>query len=360
MSRNMSHAVLLCGTVLALSLTNTAAAQWFPFGDPCRCVQPVAQACYQTVPVTEYRQVRQTVRRPVVETKYVDQTVTEYRPVVDTKTATVPTITYENVTDHQTVYRNAGYWQTHYQCNPKLSPCQYDPRPNLAGWLNRTSYSVRSAFTPRVVARRQYVPQVVAQVVPVTRQVARHGTKQITYKVTRYEPHPTTRKVAVNTVRYVDDQVVSTQPVTVMRSVPIGTSVAYAVSPYGVPTATALQPSPDPIGTARQNSPTRSADRQNDGFGGNRYERDATNVKPDSSDETSLLQNSSGASVTPAGYDEPAEPQARRQTASNPARHGARRPVPSIVRLNRWAPRKTTSTGASAADPAVSLANSTR
>ena len=89
--------------------------------------------------------------------------------------------------------------------------------------MNRTAYSVRSAFTPNYYVSRQYVPRIVSQTVPVTRQVAVRGTQQVTYNVTRYEAHKTTRRVAVNTVKYVESEETVSQPVTVYRTVPTGT-----------------------------------------------------------------------------------------------------------------------------------------
>lgn len=289
---------------LALSLSaRSAPAQWFPAGDPCnqcavstaaiapvqtvacapvhvqavqcQCAVPVARTTYQTVPVTEYHEVKQTVQKPVYETAYVDQQVTEYRPVTEVRTAQVPITTYEDVTEFQTVTRDQGFWQTSYACVPKVSACAYDPRPGFLGWLNRTSYSMRSAMTPSVVSQRQWVPNVVTTQVPVTRRVARQGVREVAYNVTRMEPYTTTRKVAVNKVRY-ETQVVSKHvPVTTYRSVPTGTALAWvpggsatALALPGTTTAT-LTPTPDPAATARATETTiapRSANATNDKF----------------------------------------------------------------------------------------------
>ncbi|WP_145264834.1 hypothetical protein [Calycomorphotria hydatis] len=240
------------GTVLLVCSASTVNAQLF--GSDCGCntqsaVAPiyqqnacqtamVMQPCYQQVPVTQYQEIQQTVRRPVVETKYVDREVTEYVPVEEERTAEIPVVKYTPVTEYQTVQRDASYWQTQYTPNCKMAPCQYDPRPGLLGWLNRTGYNIRSAFAPRYTTNRQYVQNVVAEQVPITRQVAQHGKRQVTYKVTKMVPRTTTRKVAVNEVRYVEEQVSAMRPVTVMRTVPVGTSVAFA--PFGGGTATAF------------------------------------------------------------------------------------------------------------------------
>ncbi|HEX6985636.1 MAG TPA: hypothetical protein VF170_09675 [Planctomycetaceae bacterium] len=283
--RTLRRAARPAGALAALAAASAvqspaaARAQYYGGYDPCNPCQTVCQTvcqqtamvvqpCYQTVPVTEYQQVKQTVMRPVVETKYVDQQVTEYRPVTETKTAEIPVTTYQPVTEMQAVCQDRSYWATQYVPNCRLSPCQYDPRPGLLGWMNRTGYEIRSAFTPRYTAHRYYVPnQVVAQV-PVTRHVAQHGTRQVTYNVTRYEPHTTTRQVAVNETKWVAEEQTVTKPVVAYRTVPVGTTVAYAPVGSAVAfggggiisnvaygeirynnggTATAFGPSPDPI-----------------------------------------------------------------------------------------------------------------
>lgn len=227
--------------------------------------QPVTETVMRQVPVTEYRQVRQTVRKPVVETTYVDQPVTEYRQVVEQKTVNVPTCSYQDVTECQTVQRQCGQWVTKWHCNQKISPCQYDNRPGLMGELNRIGFATRQAFVPSMYATREFQSQVVAQQVPVTRRVAVQGTKQVTYNVARMVPTQTTRKVAVNTMKYVDEEVMVMQPVTVVKSVPT-TRTTYRFVPAGsamalapAATNTALAPSPDPVSSANGSSRTQSA-----------------------------------------------------------------------------------------------------
>ena len=346
MSRFVLLVLCVCGAVVWPAANDAALAQWAPAGSYCQCVQPV----YRTVPVTEYQPVKRIVQRPVVETKWVDRQVTEYRPVTETRTATVPTVSYETVTEYQTVQRNAGYWTTRYYVNYKLSPAQYDPRPTLAGWLNRTSYTIRQAFTPNVIPRREYVPQIVTQVVPVTRMVARHGTRKVTYNVTRLVPYTTTRKVAINTVRMVAEEVTSMRPVTVMRSVPIGTAMSFA--PYGG-SATALAPTPDPIGTAEAPSQDRTAERPGTVEG---YRREKSGSRGIPSEGASLV-------IPKKRTVAPVPPQAR----NGDGRYDGYRPIddsrsttnyPSVIRIGRrgWTPRKTTG-GPELKKPTVSLAD---
>ena len=304
------------------------------------------------MPVTEYREIRQTVQRPVVETAYVDQPCTEYVPVTEAKTATIPTCNYRDVTEMQTRCVNCGYWQTTCQQNCRMSPCQYDGRPGFAGWLNRTGYSFRSAFTPRYTVRRHWIPQQVVQQVPVTRRVAEYGTREISYNVTRMVAQHTTRKVAVNTVRMVAEEVTSMQPVTVMRTIPTGTSIAYA-SPYGFGSATALAPTADPISNAP--APSRSADL------GESFKRDATNIKPNSpaaDGKTSAIPQRDGG-VEPASYSEEQQPSASAgHHEGDTAKAGHH--VPSAVRIGRGlppAPHPETTALPSLAGSAVAIAD---
>lgn len=225
-------------------------------------VQPVMQTVYRQVPVTEYQPVRETAKRQVFETKYVDQSVTAYRPITETKVAEVPTVSYQNVTECQTQYRNAGYWRTRCEPNARVSPCEFDQRPGLMGWMNRTGYEMTSAFQPQYRTTREYVPQTIAQTVPVTRQVAVQGTRQVTYNVTHMEPYMTTRKVAISEPRWEDVEVTVMKPVTVVKTMAVGSQIAYV--PIGAGgTATAFGPVPDNIGTARGPAPERRADLLN-------------------------------------------------------------------------------------------------
>lgn len=281
--------IAITATAVLGAFTSLAHAQYF--GDDCNVctpVQPVLQSCYQTVPVTEYQQVRQTVKRPVYRTEYVEQPVTVYKPVSELRTTEVPTVRYQNVTQYRTVHRDMGRWVTQYRPNPRMQPCQYDNRPGVIGWVNRTTYQLRNAFTPRYTAIRQYRPQIMACTVPQTRQVAVRGTRTVSYNVTRMVPTQTVQRRPVQRLSYVEQEVTVMRPRTTYRTVPIGTSVAYApyangssiaYSPFGTssvaygtidgrtirnaeviddrPVRSALSPEPD-------DAFKRSADRRND------------------------------------------------------------------------------------------------
>lgn len=356
-------------TLSLAAFVSPAMAQWFPYSNSCNCAKPiaqtcyqprpVAQTCYQTVPVTEYQQVRQTVKRPVVETKYVDRQVTEYRQVVEPRTVQVPTLTYQNHTEYRTVQLNAGHWRTRYEPNRRMTPCQYNPTPGLLGSLSRTGYSIRSAFAPRFVTRREYVPKVCTQTYPVTRSVAVRGTRQVTYNVAKLVPYTTTRKVAVNTVKYVDEEVVSMRPVTVMRTVPIGSRTAYLYSPYAPivtgGSRTALGPTPDPMSDAKakKNTPERistSRDKfDRNGSNSDQPKREATNEnRPFSkSSYTAPKSDSSRSGAHRATY----------RGKSN-KRFAAPKVASSIVRVTGWRARSVVPAdlGPNLIQPAITVA----
>lgn len=326
---------------LAVSCAGSTAFGQGWFNNPC-CVQPVqtiqvqAQACYQTVPVTEMRQIRQTVQRPVIETAYVDQQVTEYKPVIENKAATIPTVSYQTVTECQTVQRDMGRWVTEYQCRPQMHAWEYDGRPDLLGAINRASYNVRMAFTPQVYSRRVYVPNVVTQAIPVSRQVAVHGTKTVNYQVSRLVPVTTTRKVAVNTVKMVAQEVVTHHPVTTMRVVPVGSAMALAPGF----SSTALAPTPDPISTATQQ---RDASKPSNN---SRAVPPATDVFENNNSKATPIQPRKSTSVTPTGDSSVSERDdvvpSIRQASNTVIEHrvGYGPTEPTATRVGRWVARR--------------------
>lgn len=323
----------------------------------CETVQPVIQPCYQTVPVTEYRPMKRTVQKPVCDVEYVDQQVTEYRPITEQKTAEVPTVNWQTVTECRTVQRDMGCWTTQYECRQKCSPCAYDPRPGIAGWWNRTSYSMRTAFQPTMVARRVWVPNVVTQQIPVTRQVAQYGTRQVCYNVTRMEPYTATRKVAVNKVRYVAEEVTEMQPVTVMRTIPTGTTVAWATVPNscGTGASTALAPTPDPQ-YSRGSGSSRTADRNayDEKLDTRKYSREAPAPSAAFDDPPAAGGGTFLPDKAPVKAKQLSSPVVRptegtvypeaRSTSPEPVNtsdYGPETVVPSMARSGRWTARPT-------------------
>ncbi len=277
-------AVLL--TVTAFSASHeTTFAQWGAFGDTCGCgpataslatvptalaanpcapvamvainpcpvVQAIPETVYRDVPVTAYREVKKTVKRPVVRTVYEDREVTAYRQVMEPRTVEVPSVTYQSVQECQPVTVNRSYWQTVYQPVHKVTPCQYDGRPSMAGWFNRTAYTMRMSLTPNTIRRRQFVPNMVVYNQPVMRTVAVPTTREVTYNVATTVPYVTTHKVAKQIVEYEDREVTAYEPYTTTRTVAVGTRTRYAmIDSMGGGTATALAPTPDQTASEEQ------------------------------------------------------------------------------------------------------------
>lgn len=350
--------MMLPGVLAAASSGSTAFGQFWSCNPCCYCCPPIrVTACYHTVPVTELQEVRQTVQRPVVETTYVDQPVTEYRQVVENKSAEIPTVSLQNVTEMRTIQRDCGHWVTQYHERPMMHPCQYDNRPDLFGFLNRTSYSLRMAFTPKVWSERMYVPNVVAEQVPVTRQIAVRGTQTINYQVAKMIPVTTTRKVAVNTVKMVAQEIVTQRPVTVFKTVPMGSSLAYGIPAASPSTTTALQPTPTGAATAilpknggKGSSPERMARRPADDLNGD----DDTFESRDSDSSKKSKANSTrpdhGSIKVPTSIDEDAAPAARASADDEEIATRETRPI------GRWVARKKSKTISGPAFPEIAQA----
>jgi len=350
MSKSMSRVVPSLGAVCLL-LTQAVAANaqgWSPAGNACcpsccppppvTCMQPVNVPCYQTVPITTYEPERRTVMKPVVHTEMIEEPVTECRPVCETRTAQIPTCTYQPVTEFVPQTRDCGGWRTYCQCNPRMSPCQYDPNPGLLGWMNRTGYEMRMAFTPPVTRRTQWVPNYITTSVPVTRMVAQHSVRTVAYNVTRMETIRTTHRVPVSRVVMVPEEITVQRPVTVFRTIPIGTSVAWV--PFGSTTATAALPgglTPDRMGARRREE--RAAERIGEKIGekkgfheGKAYERD----KIERRDGGDLLNEAAPESIE-GKRSELVIPQRKSGDAAGAQQVSQR--VPSAVLVHGWMAR---------------------
>ena len=252
----------------------------------CTPMMPLQATCYQTVPVTTYAQVKQTVEVPRYETTMEEREVTVYRPVTQSREVEVPHVTYQNVVENRTVNRDMGRWITNYHPVAKCAPCQVDPRPGVLGWMNRTGYSMRSAFVPKYTTSRQYVPSMMTCNVPQVRQVAVQGTRRVTVQETKMVAERKTEKVPVQRMVMRREEVTVMQPQTAYRTVPIGSSMAYGgylgstQMAYGYPiiesaTQSAQRPTPDTIGGA-----SRSANRES--FEADKpYDREKTGVPAD-------------------------------------------------------------------------------
>ena len=193
----------------------------------CTPIQTMQATCYQTVPVTTYAQVKQTVEVPHYETTMEERPVTVYRPVTTSREVDVPTVTYQNVVETKTVTRDMGRWVTNYHPVAKCAPCQVDPRPGVLGWMNRTGYSMKTAFVPNYTTSRQYVPNMMTCNIPTVRQVAVQGTKRVSVQETKMVAEVQKQQVAVQKMVMRKQEVTVMRPQTVMQTVPIGTSMAF-------------------------------------------------------------------------------------------------------------------------------------
>lgn len=325
------HSALLPALVLATLMAGSpaATAQYYS-GDCASCapavaaapiactpIQPVYTSCYQRVPVTTYAREKRTVEVPYYQTDYEEREYTLYRPVTKEREVEVPTVSYQNVVEYRTVNRDMGRWITRYQPVPKYSPCQVDPRPGMIGWLNRTGYSFRTAFTPNYTTSREYVPNMVSCQVPVTRQVAVRGTRRVTVQETEMVAERRTERVPVRKLAYRKEEVTVMRPQTAYRDVPIGTSMAYGPSygnrmawgpmyggtamAWGVPiiesdrTQTALSPTPDPLSSQSERRADRGAmfDEDQERDSERRFQR-STAPEDDQNFQRSSLQQEQG------------------------------------------------------------------
>lgn len=350
MLRFQRQFVTAMGTAAALAAASTAQAQLFGRGCDCgtpiqsasfhssavacqTVMQPVAQSCYQTVAVTEYTPVKQVTRRPKMETRIVNQDVIEYRPETQINTCEVPTVSYQNVTEYQQVCKNVAYVQTNVSENVRPSPCEYDNRRTLAGYMNRTAYEFRSMFVPRYNVQRQVIPQTVMQTVPVTRRVAVHGTKQVSYQTTKMVATRSTRQVAMNHMTYEDVETTVNMPRTVMRQVPIGVQSSFV--PSG-PSSSSLSLTPIPDSTASRPTPLNSA-KKRDAF-------DSVQ-NPENYKEQPIQPKANKINYRPAPQDSGYQPQDRvtKSKSTEPVLSMSKRnSPPSAVRLNKWVARTPT------------------
>ena len=344
-----------CGQPINCTITQPVQMQAMSIAPTVQTVrvqslQPVVHPVYDTVHVTEFQAVKQRVSRPVTETKWVDQAVTEMRPVTTQKTVNVPTVEYQTVTEYKQVQKQVGYWATKTESTGKVASCQYDNRPGFVGWMNRTSHDVRNAFTPNTKVTRQFVPQTMTCTVPCSKKVAVQGMKQVTYNVTSMVAQQATRKVAVSSVRYVEEEITAMKPVTVARTMQVGTRVSYAPISGGT-TATApsnngqlgLTPTPDTNASAVRRSAT---DRTANG---------------DSEPIDSEGFNRGGANPRKISYPVPEDRDINRGEITDstvPSRPAVK--SPSVVRISQWVARTPSPTSPNPDKAAMSIAGNVR
>ena len=326
----------LASTGALVALSASAQAQYW---DPCNvcappvtvmaapCLQPVTAMEERQVRVTAYRDEERVVKRPFIRTVMEDREFTTYQTVNETRTAEVPSVAYQQQTEMRQVTQNRSFWRTNWQPVPKLNPCQVDPRPGFAGEMNRLGYTMRMAFAPNYIPRREFVPNVVAYDVPVTRTVAVPTTRTVTYNVAKVVPVTETRQVAVRRVEYEDTTVKVKVPYTETRTVSVPTTRYALVDPYGGGSVSAARPTPSRSAQSDQKVEQRSADSDH------------------------LEPTPSNGEFKPLSYPQRKAPKAEprfREAQSRPTPAAetkdtsvtAARPVPSAVRVAGWRPSR--------------------
>jgi hypothetical protein len=207
-----------------------------------------------------------------------------------------------------------------------MAPCQYDPNPTLLGWMNRTGYSIRSAFTPNYIPRRQFVPNVMVQNIPVTRTVAVPTMQEVAYQVAKLVPYEDTERVAVTRIENVEEKITVQVPYTTTRTVAVGTQTRFAYAPIGGSTGTtsAANPTPARSQTAEGDDDMQPVQRANPiSFPGS---SSGSNPTQNSQNNPNNFLETQHTPQAPPSYDEPRPVQAAR-------------PV-SAVQTAGWQPRQ--------------------
>jgi hypothetical protein len=113
---------------------------------------------------------------------------------------------------------------------------------------------MRTAFMPNYTTSREYVPNLVAFNVPVTRQVAIRGTQRVSVQETRMVAEKREEQVPYQRLVMRREERTVMRPETAWRTVPIGTATAWGPwgatqTVYALPSAestrTATTPQPD-------------------------------------------------------------------------------------------------------------------
>lgn len=273
----------------------------------CPCMKPVTETVYQDVQTVQMQPVQKTVKVAKVITDYEDRPVTVYQTVNEPRTVDVQSYVNQQVVEMQPVTVNNSYWQTSCQAVPKYSPCAYDSRPGLLGQMNRMGYSMRNAFTPNYVARREFVPNVTTAQVPVTRTVQVPTTRQVTYNVARQVPVTTTQKVAVQRTVYEDQTVTAYEPITTTQRVAVGTRTRMVytgdtgvTARNGDPVPTAARPEGEKGTIRAQSAPSQEIPLQNPTF--RHTEPTPTNAAPIPGDGPVATSEESNNVIKVAGW----------------------------------------------------------
>jgi hypothetical protein len=186
------------------------------------------------------------------------------------------------------------------------------------------------------------------------------GTQTINYQVAKMVPITTTRKVAVNTVKMIAQEIVTQRPITVFKTVPMGSSLAFGIPAAAPTTTTAMQPTPSSDATAimpknsgKGPSPERisknPASLNADDEDGDAFENRSSNSRD--SKAPRKTNPSQGAIKVPAATDDEVAP----ASASDEEEIAGKDSRP----IGRWVARKKTMSVSGPAFPEVAQAATT-
>ena len=197
---------------------------------PVTTVEEREQVCnvVEYVNETHTRQVQQTVMKPVwVQQVHRQQTVVK-RPVQKTVMQNQQSVQYEQVTNYHTQYVDQGQYVCQQQVTPgpqrnrlRWLPGQQvvDPVTGTPRWQRGGLYWVPQAGAARVETARVWQPNVVAQQVPVTQNVAKVVNHQVPMQVTEYVDEVQTQEIPYNVCQWQQEIQVQNIPYTVARPV---------------------------------------------------------------------------------------------------------------------------------------------
>jgi hypothetical protein len=185
---------------------------------------------------TETRVQQVTVRKPVMDTETRTQQRVVRRPITEQVMQNRTYVTKEPVTTMHTQYVDQGQYVDQYvleQGNVRNRlqwlPGGYVPNPATGTMVYQRSgfHWVPTQSPGRYQVQRQYVPNVVAQEVPVTTYQDRVVNEQVPVNVTRYQDEVVNEQYQVQVCKYVDEVVNRPYQVTTQ-------SVVYEDQPYEV------------------------------------------------------------------------------------------------------------------------------
>ncbi len=189
------------------------------------------QVCHvvEYVNETSMREQRQIVMRPIYEQQVYQQQFTVRKPVCRTVLENEQYTVCQPVTTYRTEYVDQGQEVCQQVVVPgetrnrlRWLPGQYvtNPLTGTPQWQRGGLHWVPDLVTAaRVETRRQWVPNLVAQQVPVTQMVPQVLTRQVAKQVTEYVDEVQTRDIPYTVCKWQPEEQVTQIPCTVQRPV---------------------------------------------------------------------------------------------------------------------------------------------